>query len=440
MQLLKTELEDELQEQKTKYETMQNEHGDMLESMQEQLQCLLLRLKKTPQEHDERTNILEMLDSLFKKMEEASHHTKMKLEVLDEQIRKSREESINLTHSHRLNEFKEKMQRRQTLHTLEMASNKAKHLQQVLDLSGQLDSYKEQVENQQRDLQEANAKYQELEALAVMPHEAKVVLTAMEASNDESSTYEEVKTQVVEILKRMAIGYSRNQREKRHLESKVKRAQKREDASEEQLRHLRLQKEILDEETQIPPDDWREQLAVRRAAYKRQISEILLREENRLMEMELLEVRLTELAFLAVEIEDLQKELKENQEVFTSKIEKAQTTQESTRQSLNGLQSQVQDIMGRQRTSLENLLKSSGRINSAPARLGPEDCEITNLKTKLEDVSRLRRLEEELSKRDEELLKTKEELRLSQQRVQELEMHVGKQHRSDTDSTDQLSN
>jgi hypothetical protein len=308
----------------------------------------------------------------------------------------------------------------------------------VLDLSGQLDSYKEQVENQQRDLKEANAKYQELEAIAVMPHEARMVLEAIEASNDESSSYEEqvrVKTQVVEILKRMAIGYSRNQREKRHLESKVKRAQRREDASEEQLRHLRLQEEILDEETQIPPEDWRERLAVHRVAYKRQISEIMSREENRLMEMELLEVRLTDLAFLAVEIEDLQKELKENQEVFTSKIEKAQTTQESTRQNLNGLQSQVQDIMGRQRTSLENLFKSSGSINSAPARLGPEDCEITNLKTKLEDVSRLRRLEEELATRDEELLKTKEELRLSQQRVQELE-----KHRSDTDSTAQLSN
>jgi chromosome segregation ATPase len=213
-----------------------------------------------------------------------------------------------------------------------------------------------------------------------------------------------------------------------------------EDASEEQLRHLRLQKEIFDEETQIPMDDWREQLAVQRVVYKRQISEIMSREEKRLMAMELLEVRLTELAFLAVEIEDLQAELKENQVVFTSEIEKAQTTQESTRQRLHGLRSQVQDIMGQQRTSLEKLTKSSGRrgnSNSAPARMAPEDGEITNLKTKLEDVSRLHRLEVELAKRDEELLKTKEELRRSQQRVQELENNGGK-HRSDTDSTAQF--
>jgi phage-related tail protein len=135
---------------------------------------------------------------------------------------------------------------------------KAKHLQQLLDLAGQLDSYEEQVENQQKNLKEANAKYQELEATAVMPHEARAVLKDMESLTEESSSYEEevqVKTQVVEILKRMAIGYSRNQREKRHLQSKVKSAQMREDASEEQLPHLRLQKEIFDEETQIPMDD-----------------------------------------------------------------------------------------------------------------------------------------------------------------------------------------
>jgi hypothetical protein len=158
---------------------------------------------------------------------------------------------------------------------------------------------------------------------------------------------------------------------------------------------------------------------VQRVVYKRQISEIMSREENRLMAMELLEVRLTELAFLAVEIEYLQAELKENQEVFTLEIEKAQTTQESTRQKLHGLRSQVQDIIGQQRTSLEKLSKSSGQGNSAP--MAPEDGEITNLKTKLEDVSRLHCLEEELAKRDEELLKTKEELLRSQQRVQELE-------------------
>ena len=87
-----------------------------------------------------------------------------------------------------------------------------------------------------------------------------------------------------------------------------------EDASEEQLQHLRLQKEIFNEETQIPMDNWQEQLAVQWVVYKRQISEIMSGEEKRLMAMELLEVRLTELAFLAVEIENLQAELKENQE------------------------------------------------------------------------------------------------------------------------------
>ena len=412
----KQELQKELQEQTRKYNVLQTEYDSLLESIQNQLISLVSRLQQKPTiEDQERQEMLSELENITLRLEEKIHK-KATLEVLDQKMKKLEQRQRQLEHSQARIKYEQGTATRQQLHTLEMASIKAKHLQQVLDLSGQLDSYKAQVENQKVSLQEANVKYAELEKIAVMPHEAKAVLKAMEAIHDEESSSrdsEQVKMQVVEILQRMAIGHSHNQREKRILKSSLKVAQKREDTSEEELAHLKLQQELLEGETQIPPADWREKLVVQRGAYKRQISQIMTREEQRLMEMELLEVRLTELAYLAVEIEDLQKSLKENQKLFSKEVTKAEMAQESTHETLTRLHSQVQNIIEKQRLSLEQLSRSSSTRTN----------DVTNLNAKLNDISRLHKLEEELARRDDELHKTKEELHQSQQRVQQLEKY-----------------
>ena len=224
---------------------------------------------------------------------------------------------------------------------------------------------------------------------------------------------------MVEILKRMAIVDSRNRKEEKQMEESLRVARKKEEDSKEELLHMRLQEEILDEETKIPPEDWREQMSAERAAYKFEMSEIMSREEARFIEMEQLEVHLTQLAFLAVAIEDLQKEAKENQKRHNMRIIKKRTKQETTRKRVEGLQSEVQEIIDQQRLTLSELSKSSGKRSNVATKVSSE------LTTQLDNISRLRRLEAELAKRDEELLKTKKELRLSQQRVLQLEGENG---------------
>jgi len=407
----------ELEEQKSKYKAMQKEHDEVVESMQSQLQELAMKLQKESLHQQERQDVLDLVKSLELKMEEASNHTNQKLEVLEGKIRETQTASLTRQHSQEMIKLEKKMQTSQTLHVLEIESSKAKHLQQVVDLSGQLDTYKEQVENQQADLLDAKAKYQKLEAIAVLPHEARDVLKALNALNDESSEEEavRVKTQMVEILKRMAIVDSRNRKEEKQMEESLRVARKKEEDSKEELLHMRLQEEILDEETKIPPEDWREQMSAERAAYKFEMSEIMSREEARFIEMEQLEVHLTQLAFLAVAIEDLQKEAKENQKRHNMRIIKKRTKQETTRKRVEGLQSEVQEIIDQQRLTLSELSKSSGKRSNVATKVSSEST------TQLDNISRLRRLEAELAKRDEELLKTKKELRLSQQRVLQLE-------------------
>jgi hypothetical protein len=449
--------EEELQDQRAKhYQALQLAQSDLVESTHSQLQSIVSIMQQespppSASEHDddEKNNssstnsiqlqqekdIQQMIQDLLHKSQETSLHSQTQFQQLEDQIRTSQRDSLQQRDS-QVAQLNKRMQTRQVLHTLELESHKAKHLQQIIDLSGQLDSYKEQVDRQQDELVEWRRNYENLEELAVTPSQAREILLAMESITPESTTeqHEEVNRQVVHVLQRMAMLHSQQQRERRQLKRTVDAAQKREHDSEEHVHHLRLQMEILEEETQVSPEEWREQLAQQRKTYQRQISEILTREEGRLMEMEYLEVHLTELAFMTVEIEDLQKEFKENQEVQTKELEKADSKarQGTMRQTLQALQSQVQDVMKKQKGALGQLAHSTAHA--------PED--FANLQAKMDQIARAQWLEAQVAQRDEELRQTREQLRLSEQRVQELEAQAGKEMQirsADTESTAQLS-
>ena len=99
---------------------------------------------------------------------------------------------------------------------------------------------------------------------------------------------------------------SRNKQEKQELEDLLLAAKDRERNSQEELDHLNLQLDILKEETsRVSPDELANNMAYQRLAHRQQLNGILKREEHRIRQMEFLEVYLTELSYLAVEIEDL---------------------------------------------------------------------------------------------------------------------------------------
>jgi hypothetical protein len=58
-----------------------------------------------------------------------------------------------------------------------------------MDMSGQLESYEEQVERQQEALVDLTTRYEELESITVTSEQAGKVLRAIESLNEEESDY-----------------------------------------------------------------------------------------------------------------------------------------------------------------------------------------------------------------------------------------------------------
>ena len=163
---------------------------------------------------------------------------------------------------------------------------------------------------------------------------------------------------VVGLLRRLVSLYHLRQAEEKETLSTLASAKKREVESTEEVRHLKLQLEILEEETKIPPEEYQMKIRSRRKEYKRQISKIMKEEEQRLIELELLEVRLTELAFESVHIEDLQKEIKEMNEKYEPQLQNERTRQEVMSlqvQGIQALQKKLYELKNEQIASLDNL-------------------------------------------------------------------------------------
>ena len=87
------------------------------------------------------------------------------------------------------------IQTKSTIHQLELESFRTKHAQQVMDLSCQLQTYKEQVETQHEEMMRMQERYHELESLAVTPSQAHDVLHAINQITEESPVEEQMDVQ-----------------------------------------------------------------------------------------------------------------------------------------------------------------------------------------------------------------------------------------------------
>jgi len=406
----------------------------------------------------ERSEILEMVQQLMKKVEEKSTQLNEQFQEFHEKLQVSKHQDS----SDMVDTLNKRFRTRQTIHSIELESNSRQHLQQVMDMSGQLESYEEQVERQQEALLDLTAKYEELESIAVTSEQAREVLKAIESldenhvhdDNDDDASgsqtreaREEVQVQVVEILRRMAIMHSRNQREKLQLDNLLEAAKAKERESDEELAHLNLQMEILQDETKIPPEEFAQNMAYQRMTHKKQLTEILRREEKRLLQMEYLEVRLTEMAFTAVEIEELKAVQAESKWEQQNELEAFRSRQTGMHGTLKTVKSQVTDLLAEQQKTVQDLETSIFGETSTPEavaarktkRPAPKpDQEVETLKVQVSQLAKVRQLEEALAKRDEELAHVKKELTHSQRRVEELEIGMAK-YPSDSECTSPLS-
>lgn len=312
-------------------------------------------------------------------------------------------------------QFDQRLRTIQTLHTLELESFKSKHFQQVVDMSGQLDAYQQQVEKQNAELQKSRKKYNHLEEMAVTPSEAKNILNQLESLNPDSTKeeHQEVHNNAMLVLQRMVQLQSKQSYERKSLQINKDAALERAAKSQEELDFLNLQRELLEEDTKISTDEWKDQLSQQRKTYRREISNILREEEHRLIEMEYLEVHLTELAYLAVEIEDLEAEHTENHQGMTENIAKASKNSKSTETFLTKLRAKVQQVCVKQKKRLSALQDELSDSNTTE-----------NLEERLSNLVKKQGLEASLLQKDCELQETKSELLASQERIAALEAQL----------------
>jgi hypothetical protein len=406
--LFQENLQREYQEQSDIFEALQFELSDMIGATERNLETSVEHWQEAPEEA--KGELDQLLKNILQKAEKTSQESRSKLTGLQQTLATSQQQSLE--HAKQLQQLQRKFQTKKILHQIEMESFKSKHLQQIMDLSGQLDTYKEQVERQHEEIANWQDRYHELENLAVTPEQAHDVLHAINQITEDSSIDEqmEVQGQVVEILQKMSLLYTKQANNEAELQATVKAANRKEARSKEELKDLKVQEEILVEETKVTAQDWRDALAAQKEFSERQIDDIMSREENRVMEMEVLELKLTELAFAAVEIEDLQNEVKQNRVSHSINVEKANADGESSARSIAKIQNQVDKIIIRQKESIQHLVPSK-----------PTGSKWKALLERKNNIDRLGQLEKDLAQRNEDLCTTREDLSKSQARIQLLE-------------------
>ncbi len=365
----------------------------------------------------EREKLQQSIKQLMKRVEESSEETKNQYEALQEQLRAGEEffsPSAPSVDMQTQQQFQKRLRTAKTLHTLELETFKSKHAQQLVDLFGQLEAYQHQVQRQNVELQKWRRKYNHLQEMAVTPGETLELLREFQALSPDSSKEEQqsLHAKTIKALQRMVQMQERQQKQMRLMQKTRALAQKRGADTQEQLEDLQLQHELLLDDTKIPPEVWQRQLSQQRKAFQKEIKDIFKREERRMVDIERMEVELTELAFMAVEIEDLEHEYIEKEVTYAEEFAKAQIHLTSTIPSVEKLKSQVKEALTMQQTALQDL-----------ERTCPNSMEA--LKAKLSKRPKTPQ-DRYLEHQEEELLQVKAELLKSQQRVRDLEAEIAR--------------
>eukprot|EP00934_Nitzschia_sp_Nitz4_P007063 Nitzschia sp. Nitz4//scaffold139_size61406//54686//57064//NITZ4_006468-RA/size61406-processed-gene-0.88-mRNA-1//-1//CDS//3329535876//7053//frame0 len=415
-----------------------SEHGNSHWNSAASMSSIELLNVPTTEPDTDRQQLQALVQQLMQQVDMSSAETKEKFQSLDEHLQLAWNSShsvggMNLpmdsgasaTESIPVKQFEKRMKTAQTLHSLEMETLSIRSQQQVSDMSGQLEAYQHQVERQHSELHHWRQKYSDIEDMSVAPSEATEVLLELEALTPDAS--DEVKKTVYDrvcrLLRRLTQLQARQETERLQMQQTAKAAAVREAETTKELDHLRLQKKLLKHDTKISKEDWQNQLGQQRKRYNNAMAALFAREEDRLLEIERLEVELTELAFLAVEIEDLEMEYNENEEAQESVLRESRQSLRTSTPQLQHLQSQVKEtaqIMRNRVAHMGEQVKEWG--SKEPGSLTP----------RLEYLARLGTTEEQLARREKELRDAQSDLAASQQRVQELEATIRKLQDSST--------
>ena len=383
--------------------TLQVEFKKMIKIAESSVESAREKWKEAPRET--RNELEKLLKTILVKVQKTSNEIKQEITSLRRSILQAHPKAD-------LAAIQRKLKKQQEVHKIQMQTVQHKHLQQIMDLSGQLEIYKEQVVKQNQEIISWHDRYHELDDLAVTPAQAHDVLAAINSITEDSSLDDQMRVQgqVVGILERMSQMYTRQTADESQLQATLEAAKRKEKNTKEAFKDLKCEEILLEDETAVPVEDWRGALADQKMQCKRQIEDIMSREERRLLEMEYLEMRLTDMAYVAVEIEGLQKEIDESKKEHSRKVKKAYDHGDYCAHSISKIKRKMEEVMTKQKDSLKHLAKSSSK-----------DSKWISLQDKINDIDRIHKLEQDLAQRDRELDQAKKDISKQQGKIDLLE-------------------
>jgi hypothetical protein len=385
-----------------------------------------LARQQSKQQHDQVNTMLAMLHA---KIHQTSAQTSAQIQELYKTLEQAKLHQENV-HQKALVDIAQQIQEQELAQKAHFDAVLLQYLQQQGELEEQLKESQDLLQEAENDLQILRQKYQQLEAMVVTPFEAQQVLEKLmvmevemqkrgfmvqgkrQSNSDAIKTgkqISQVNQEVIALLSRMADKKMHQEHQKDGWAQYLETAKKKEAKSLEELDFLKLQKELLVEDTtKITEDEIREMCAAEKQKYQEELAAISEAEGQRQKEMESLEEELTHLAFLAVQIEECEKEFREQQAHYQASLKELRAQNQASTAKLGHLQGDVQHAINQQAAKVQGGIKEmSSQISAADLRI-------------LE-------LERALAKRDANLASVKSELQLSQERVKLLESAISSQ-------------
>ncbi|KAL3918209.1 MAG: hypothetical protein SGILL_004344, partial [Bacillariaceae sp.] len=356
-----------------------------------------------------------MLATLHEKVKQTSEHTSSQIKELYETLQEAKIQQ-ETTHNQAMGELKQQMQEKEAAQKAHLDAIVLQYLRQQEELQEELLASEEHLVSKEGEVEAWKGRYQQLESMTVTPADAHLVLKKVQAvesskrSATSSKSVSEVNQEVIALLSRLTQRKEHNDNQHDDFFQQLEAAKRKEAETLDELDFLKLQKELLVQDTtEVSAQEYEDLAAVEKKKFKEELAAILEAEGHRREEMDELEVELTHLAFLAVQLEECEKEFREQQALYQASLKDLKMQNETSTTKLLELQRGVHESIEQQASKGK---EGGGKKGASP--LSAADL-------------RIRELERALADRDVDLANTKSELQLSQERVKLLESAISSQ-------------
>jgi hypothetical protein len=371
-----------------------------------------------------------MLGQLHNKIRETSDHTSEQIQALYEILHHATVQQETV-HTQALAKLQQQLRDQEHSSKDHLDAIVLKYLQTEENLEQELSTTRERLEDQLHLVKEWEHKYKQLHTNVVSPAEAQTVLDKIQTLNTQLqadatprlgktenvvptlSKISLVHQEIIALLSKLVTKEEMTAPELDTTHPLVEmpddliHARHNEVAIVEELDFLKLQKQLLvDDTTKVTVEQYAEMTAKGNELYQKELAALLEAEGRRLQEIDSLEAELNHLAFLAVQVEDCERDFLHQQDMYQRALDELRVMNQSSTVKIQALQSNVQKVVETHAVKVVGK-KSDAKLSAADLRI--------------------HELEQALAQRDAQLESTRLQLKLSQDRVRLLETTITSQ-------------